>query len=323
MKVLALLPLFISAAYSAVTAEEVLNMTAGILIGACDQEHLDFLSACISDTGRIGYDLYDAVELFIEGDFESVRQGLGYVGDAMEAIADDLYQCPQAGAVDIPKLAEMAQIFKSPLDLVVQVGKDILVNKKSIKSDIQGGIDAFNAGSYLESGEDFGKAAALVLFGRNANDIDTLSEDAYNAYLVLGAFASNLVGGASDSVLQDMYNAADIYGEDFFVGLTKAFTGKTTIASASDAAFFLHQLAFVFNYAGNQMQKDAGLFQGRDLTQYTACLKNIQAAQISTDMYTYINASIQAFTIAEYSSIGMYVAASTQLCQHAPTTFAQ
>lgn len=119
MKVLALLSLFFCAVHSAVTAEEVLNMTAGILIGACDQEHLDFLSACISDTGRIGYDLYDAVELFIKSDFESVRQGLNYVGDAIEAVADDLYQCPEAAVVDIPKLAEMAQIFKNPLVLIV------------------------------------------------------------------------------------------------------------------------------------------------------------------------------------------------------------
>jgi len=52
--------------------------------------------------------------------------------------------CPQAGAVDIPKLTEMAQIFKNPLDLVVQIGKDILLNKKSIKADITAGVTAFN-----------------------------------------------------------------------------------------------------------------------------------------------------------------------------------
>lgn len=173
----------------------------------------------------------------------------------------------------------------------------------------------------MESGEDFGKAAALVLFGRNGNDVATVSTDVYNAYLVLSAFASNLAG-ASDSVLQAMYNSASIYGEDFFVGLSKVYAGKTTIASAGDASFFLHQLAFVFNYAGNQMQKDAGLFQGHDLTQYTSCLKGIQAAEITPDMYTYINASIQAFSIGEFKSIGMYVAHATQICQHTPT-FAQ
>ena len=104
VKVLAFLPLFFLAVHSQVTAEEVLNMTAGILVGACEQENLDFLAACIKDTGRIGYDLYDAVNDFIIGDFESVREGLWYLGDALETIADDIGQCQSAGTVDIPKL---------------------------------------------------------------------------------------------------------------------------------------------------------------------------------------------------------------------------
>jgi len=79
-------------------------MTAGILVGACDAENLDFLSACITDTGRLGYDLVDAVEDFAAGDFESVREGLWFLGDALETISDALLQCQQASAVDIPQL---------------------------------------------------------------------------------------------------------------------------------------------------------------------------------------------------------------------------
>jgi hypothetical protein len=52
----------------------------------------------------MGYDLYDAVENFMVGDFEHVRQGLWYLGDALETAADDMYQCKEAGTVDIPKL---------------------------------------------------------------------------------------------------------------------------------------------------------------------------------------------------------------------------
>lgn len=146
-------------------------------------------------------------------------------------------QCKSAGEVDIPKLAQMAAIFKSPVDLIVQIGKDILVNKKSIKSDIDGGIAAFNAGSFLESGEDFGKAAALVLFGRNANEIDTLSTEAYNSYVVLGGYATAL--GSCNGGLQAMYGVAETYGEDFWSGFSKIFTDRK-IASYSDAAFLLH-----------------------------------------------------------------------------------
>jgi len=61
--------------------------------------------------------------------------------------------------------------------LIVQVGKDILVNKKSIMADIQGGIAAFDSEDFLESGEDFGKAGALILFGRSVGEVSTVSED--------------------------------------------------------------------------------------------------------------------------------------------------
>jgi hypothetical protein len=47
MKVLALLALGVFSVKATVTAEEVLNMTAGILIGACQEENLDYLGACI------------------------------------------------------------------------------------------------------------------------------------------------------------------------------------------------------------------------------------------------------------------------------------
>jgi len=93
MKVLSLLALGFATVHAAVTAEEVLNITAGILIGFSNEENLDYLSACVSDTGRIGYDLYGAVEEFIVGDFDSVRQGLYLVGDALITLSDDLFQC--------------------------------------------------------------------------------------------------------------------------------------------------------------------------------------------------------------------------------------
>ena len=57
MKVFALfaiLVLSVQAGPIAATTEEVLNMTAGILVGVCNAENLDYLSVCITDTGRIG-----------------------------------------------------------------------------------------------------------------------------------------------------------------------------------------------------------------------------------------------------------------------------
>jgi len=84
----------------------------------------------------------------------------------------------------------MVQIFKSPGDLIVQIGKDILVNKKAIGDDIHAGVADFNAGNFLQSGEDFGAAAALLLFGRPGRKSDVMSTTSYDSYLVMSSFAS-------------------------------------------------------------------------------------------------------------------------------------
>jgi len=120
-----------------------------------------------------------------------------------------------------------------------------------------------------------------------------------------------------------MYNSAEVYGEDFFVGLAKTFGTKSAITTTAEAAFFLHQVAFVLNHAGDQMQKDAGLFQGVDLTQYTSCLKNIQASSVTPDMLTYIDASFQAYSISEFKSVGLYLGTVAQICNKLPSIISQ
>ena len=86
----------------------------------------------------------------------------------------------------------MAQIFKNPGDLVVQIGKDILINKSSIKSDIDTSVADFKTGLYLESGEALGDAIALVFFGRGGRrdgEFTTMPEESYNSYLAVSGFA--------------------------------------------------------------------------------------------------------------------------------------
>jgi len=87
-------------------------------------------------------------------------------------------------------------------------------------SDIQGGIAAFDSENFLESGEDFGKAGALILFGRNVADV-SLPEDYQKSYLVLAGFANAY--GASGKVEQKLYNSVSVYHEDFMGGLDKIF----------------------------------------------------------------------------------------------------
>jgi len=82
------------------------------------------------------------------------------------------------------------------------MGKDILLNKESIKSDIDTSVADFKSGLFLESGEALGDALALVLFGRGGrrdSEMVTMSADGYNSYLAMSGFAKAF-GGCSDSM---------------------------------------------------------------------------------------------------------------------------
>ena len=85
--------LLLSVVSASVSVEEVLNITVGLLEGAFHEMKLAHIEECIKDADTIGYDIFDAVEDFIKGDFESVRDGIAHIGDAVEAIADGLAEC--------------------------------------------------------------------------------------------------------------------------------------------------------------------------------------------------------------------------------------
>lgn len=119
MKQLLFLSILSLSVSASISAEEVLNITAGFLEGAFDEMKLSHFESCITDVDTLGYDIYDAVEDFIKGDFDSILDGVYHIGDAIEVIADGISECKDAVEVDWEKLAEMAAIFKSPEDLIV------------------------------------------------------------------------------------------------------------------------------------------------------------------------------------------------------------
>lgn len=153
---------------------------------------LEHFESCIIDVDTIGYDIYDAVEDFEAGDFDSVLDGVARLGDAIEAIADGISECKDAVEIDWKTLMEMGEIFKHPEDLIVQIGEDILLNRKSIKSDIDAFKADFAAESWEQAGKDIGDAVALVFFGKVrgvSGESSTKSDNQYNAYQTLAGYA--------------------------------------------------------------------------------------------------------------------------------------
>eukprot|EP00349_Pseudokeronopsis_sp_Brazil_P009843 CAMPEP_0202977278 /NCGR_PEP_ID=MMETSP1396-20130829/84159_1 /ASSEMBLY_ACC=CAM_ASM_000872 /TAXON_ID= /ORGANISM="Pseudokeronopsis sp., Strain Brazil" /LENGTH=321 /DNA_ID=CAMNT_0049716005 /DNA_START=13 /DNA_END=979 /DNA_ORIENTATION=- len=321
MKVLAFLSLLILSATAVNTTQEVMNITGGVLVGFCETENLDFLASCIVDVGKAGYAITFMIEDFIIGDFEHVREGLWYMGELFEDIADAMYDCDEAGEVDIPALAEMAEIFKHPDDLLVQMGTDILLYHKSIKEDIYTGIDYFDIEEYYLAGYNWGAAAALVFFGKPRPfstlnpDVDieeyylagynwgaaaalvffgkprpfsTLNPDAYNGYVVLSGFST--VQGMCDDGLRDMYSVIPDFGGEMMAAFQKVYEPKRYFQNNEEYVLFLHQIALVLART-QQLLQEQGLFADQDISYYYSGLHYATPEEITFEMTQYILAS--------------------------------
>jgi len=112
-----------------------------------------------------------------------------------------------------------------------------MINKKSIKADIDAGSTAFDAQQYFVSGEDYGKAGALLVFGRAVGDKVSLTDNEYNAAVMLTGYAATF--GASDKIKSKIYGAASKYGDIVMEGLEKALSGRN-MTTSSDSAYLLH-----------------------------------------------------------------------------------
>jgi hypothetical protein len=269
---LSILALSVSAT---VTAQEVLNITAGLLEGAFHEMELTHLEECITDVDTIGYDIYDAVEEFIKGDFQSILDGIAHIGNAVESIADGISECKDAVEIDFATLAEMGAIFKNPKSLVAQIGKDILLNGRSIKKDIAAFKTDFAASAWEQSGKDLGDALALVLFGKGGLKVTTeesiMPANQYNAYNVLAGYA--YIHQADSAVFSELYSSTGVFGEDLMMGVNDLFSSKVKPVFASEVTMFIRKSGFVMEQAATDLQSQ-GLFTAIDVSKSNECMQS-------------------------------------------------
>jgi len=132
----------------------------------------------------------------------------------------------------------------------------------------------------------------------------------YDSYLVMSSFVS--VYKSCDKLFQRLYQSADIWGSDLMTGLDKVFNNGKRANSPMDAAFMLHQVAFVLKHTGDVMQKEAGLFKDRDLSEYSAQIMNIQAHEVSPNIMLFLDSASQAYKVQDFTSFGMYLGSIVQ-----------
>ena len=143
------------------SANDVAKFIEGLLYGILTEEFKD-LEKCFVESESFENDIVTAVKDFEKKTFDGVKDGLEEVGKAVELIPSLLKDCAQVKA-DLSALIKMAEIFRHPLSLIFNIGKNLIVNGKDILSKIEAAIASYKNSDFFNFGKNIGQALAEVL----------------------------------------------------------------------------------------------------------------------------------------------------------------
>lgn len=144
----------------------VVDITEGVLKGALDAEGFTDIEHCIQDVETFVSDAETAIEDFEKKSAEGVIDGLKEVAEMYKVIQKGMSDCTK-GKADWKKFAAMISSFNSPASFAYHVGKDLLVNGKSIFNDVNSAITDYKSKDWYDFGVAIGDASAKTLLGQD------------------------------------------------------------------------------------------------------------------------------------------------------------
>jgi hypothetical protein len=107
---------------------EVLDVIEGLLTGLAFGFHVGDIEECIVNATDTSYYMYEAIVHFEKKDLIDIALGLKDLASAIDGVSDAILTCASAYADDAAELEKELAVFKSPLTLVFEVGKNLVVN---------------------------------------------------------------------------------------------------------------------------------------------------------------------------------------------------
>lgn len=144
-------------------AVDVGEFILGLIQGVAIESQLKNISDCLTDAETIAGHLEAMIADFEKKTVSDIAQGIKELGEAAELIPSALTACENVPE-DISKIVEMASVFTHPLELIIKVGKSILLNGVEIYRDVSTSVTDYENKDYFHSGEFGGEAFALVFF---------------------------------------------------------------------------------------------------------------------------------------------------------------
>ena len=142
-------------------------MIDGVVLGALSTEHVYDMNLCIKDLNPLIIDVAQAIAQIKEGSYQSIADGIYTVGQSVSQVGIIMRECPNATREeDLEKLKEMGDTFLHPLHLIKSIPKHLFFSGVDIYHSVRDGMKDAKAEEYEAAGKAYGKAAALLIWGK-------------------------------------------------------------------------------------------------------------------------------------------------------------
>ena len=128
---------FLNVSGTVMEIADVVELIDGVLVGALEAEHVDKLATCIKDINPLVTDIQGAVQDFEDGSFHKIAAGIDELGHFISQVSTVMEDCEKVGSDDLDKLKKMGDAFLHPVHLLIDAGKNVLLNGVSIYDDIK------------------------------------------------------------------------------------------------------------------------------------------------------------------------------------------
>lgn len=141
-----------------------IQIVKGVLEGAVQAEGFSDIGDCIKDDKVILEDAEVIIKDLEDLSAQSIITGVRDIGVLLEAALKAISMCK--GVVgDFEKLAEMTAVLSNPASFTYHVGKDLIINGRSIYKEVNTAVADYKKEDYEGFGFNLGEAASKTLLG--------------------------------------------------------------------------------------------------------------------------------------------------------------
>lgn len=146
--------------------KKVAGVVEGFFVGAFDFHGMTDVAKCITDANPVEKHLENAMRGYWNGSFQEVAKAIDQMGLAISDIGDMLDHCGKIDHHDYEQIQRMAESFLHPKQVLLEAAESLIVNGVNIFEDIREALHDYRLGHWVDSGEHFGQAAAMLLYGK-------------------------------------------------------------------------------------------------------------------------------------------------------------